>query len=190
MLQFGHFCHPGFSGDHSPFVQARRWLIQQSQINFPSPPSLFLLSCGWRVSPHICWDHVFYIWVFPRLPCRFSINGLAHQGLAKISQTNVALFVSQQTELAQSNALPTISVRLYGAWSIENIFLFSFRFGKCISLSPDTQNFVLWFLSKGRSLWVLVLDFTVCHYSRLKLTYWTSEGCIQGKVTSIKGSLL
>ena len=40
----------------------------------------------------------------------FSINGPAHQGLAKISQTDGVLFVSLQTELVQSNALPTISV--------------------------------------------------------------------------------
>ena len=69
MLQFRHFCHPGFSGDHSPFVQTRRRLTQQSQIHFPSPSSLFLLSCRWRVPPHLCWDDVLYILVFPRLPC-------------------------------------------------------------------------------------------------------------------------
>ena len=46
MLEFGHSCDPGFSLDHPPFVQAKRRMIQQSQINFPSPSSLFLLSCG------------------------------------------------------------------------------------------------------------------------------------------------
>jgi len=29
-----------------------------------------------------------------------------------------------------------------------------------------------------------VLDFTIWHYLHSKLTNWTSEGCIQGNVTS------
>ena len=36
----------------------------------------------------------------------------------------------------------------------KNHFLFSFRFWKCVCLTPDWQNFELWFLSKGRLLWV------------------------------------
>ena len=62
-------------------------------------------------------------------------------------------------------------------------FLF-FTLWKCVCLTLDWQNFELWFISKGRLLWVLVLDFTIRHYSRSNLTDWTSEGWIQGKVTS------
>ena len=36
----------------------------------------------------------------------------------------------------------------------KNHFFFSFRFWKCVCLTPDWQNFELWFLSKGRLLWV------------------------------------
>ena len=69
----------------------------------------------------------------------------------------------------------------------KNHFLFFFSLWKCVCLTLDRQNFEIWFLSKGRLLWVYVLDFTIRHYSRSKLTDGTSEGWIQGKVT-IKGS--
>ena len=36
----------------------------------------------------------------------------------------------------------------------KNHFLFSFRFWKCVCLTRDWQFFELWFLSKGRLLWV------------------------------------
>ena len=63
-------------------------------------------------------------------------------------------------------------------WDEKIHFLFFFRFWKCVCLISDWQNLELWFLSKGRSLWVSVLDFTDRHYSRAKLTDWTSEGWI------------
>ena len=166
MLQLGHFCHPGFLQIIHDLCKARRRLIQQSQINFPSPPSLFLLSCGWRLSLHLCWDHAFYIWVFPRLPCWFPINGLAHQGLAKISQTNATLFVPQQTELAQSNALPTISVRLYAAWSMKHKWIFC---------SPGKSNSHKWAQCS-------------CHLSNIKFIYF--RHCLISSIYYIDRSVL
>ena len=62
----------------------------------------------------------------------------------------------------------------------KNQFLFVFIFWKRVWLTPDWQNFELWFLSKGNVLWVQDLDFMVRHYSCSKLIDWTSDGWIQG----------
>ena len=59
-------------------------------------------------------------------------------------------------------------------WKKITSFFF-FRFWKCVCLTLDWQNFELWFLFKSRLLRVLVLPFTVRHYSRSKLTDWTSK---------------
>ena len=84
------------------------------------PPSFPILSSFWMAgvpSPLLVSCLVYF--GIPRLLCSFSINGPAHQGWANISQTHVVLFVSQQTELTQSNSSPTIFIFTYGAWSIN-----------------------------------------------------------------------
>ena len=69
-------------------------------------------------------------------------------------------------------------------------FPFSFRFWKRVCLTPGRQNFELRSITKGGLLWVQVLDFTVRHYSRSKMTDWTSEGWIEvrwrQRLTSLK----
>ena len=84
----------------------------------------------------------------------------------------------------QSNSLITFATQLKTALNCpcdqKDHFLFFFRFWKRVCLTPDWQNFEVWFSFKG----CLLLDFTVRHYSLSKLTDWTSEGWIQGKVMS------
>ena len=85
---------------------------------------------------------------------------------------------------------PIITVNFFNAsslikvllWSKNNFLLF-FRFWKRVRLTPEWENFELWFLSKGCPS--KGLDFTVRRYSRSKMTDWTSEGWIYGKVTSL-----
>ena len=60
---------------------------------------------------------------------------------------------------------------------------------KACSLNTKLAKFWVWVSSKGCLFWVEVLDFTVCHYSRSKLTNWTSEGWMKRKWHHLLNSL-